>query len=480
MYSVGSPVTRRFQDVAWDVHSWLGAIIALAAFVFFFGGTVALHRDALHAWERPAERVGHTPSSIDMLVQPLLGDETEVHIEMPSPSRPYVGVEIGKRHLRIDPRTGLEIQPERGGAVDTLYELHCLEWIPENIGLGISGLVALLVVVLVVTGIVVHVRMREELFQLRLQRSTRAAWTDAHKILGTFGIPFGIVAGFTGALIGIGHLYFHAVVAWGGGEQVFAADLAPPPPSITAPATVVRVDAAIARARAEWPNAAVVEVVVTKGITTVHARDPRVLVGGADASGEGLLVVETATGKVLSRTDPVAPFNATATLWQLMMKLHYARYGGLATKLAYTLLGFAFCASIATGMMLWLETRRRRFPQHVARYRRIDQLRIGVMVGIVPATAAMFRANKLGIRESVAFFAAWSLACAYAFWRHRSECLWTAAGLLFLALPIANGVVTGDWIWRATTVFWVDLVAIAAGITAIGWGMREKFGVPTA
>lgn len=45
--------------------------------------------------------------------------------------------------------------------------------------------------------------------------------------------------------------------------------------------------------------------------------------------------------------------------------------------------------------MLRFETRRRRFPAHLARYRRIDRVRIGVMIGLVPATAAVFLANRL-------------------------------------------------------------------------------------
>jgi uncharacterized iron-regulated membrane protein len=481
--------SRDLRDVAWDVHSWVGAAIALAAFVFFFGGIFALHRDALHAWERPSERAVYAgpPASIDTLLRGVFAQHDlrgqDVHIELPSETEPYVEVHWGEHDpIWIEPATGeLISKRDTSHAVDMLYELHCLEPIPLDIGLGISGLVGLLVVISVITGIVVHVRMRKELFQFRPERSARAAWTDAHKVLGTFGIPFGIVAAFTGALIGLGHLYFHAVVAWGGGIEVFSADLRPPEPVIreSAPAPYpFSVDVALATARGAWPDIPIDQVRVTKAgapesTTTVSVRDPSQLIGGADAFGDGLLMFESATGIERSRAEPRVAYSTTSTLWQLMTKLHYARYGSNATKLAYTLLGVAFCASIAIGLVLWLETRRRRFPLRLARYRRIDRARIGVMVGLLVASAAMFMANRLAPAfEQQVFYGTWLGAVIYAFLRERaSRELFTIAGVLSLGLPIANGVTTGDWLGQGGhhAVFWVDMTAVIAGVASLGW-----------
>ena len=100
-----------------------------------------------------------------------------------------------------------------------------------------------------------------------------------------------------------------------------------------------------------------------------------------------------------------------------------------------------------------------------------------------PAVALLFITNKLvpmemvertGLVEQI-FFLSWlALTILGLFWNKYSEQnrnYLILGGLLSLCIPIANGAVTGDWIWKVwNTLPWVayvDIFWIFAGFTAL-------------
>lgn len=486
------PVSRRIFRSAWDLHSATGIAVGLALVVFFWGGALALYADALRQWERPAERVAYAGpvASVDALVARALDGadvrgET-IRVALPTPERPALAVSWGEEAVALDPATGAVLAAQESYVGELLVQLHALAWDPYSLGMGLAGWIGLVAIVNMLTGLVIHLKSarRGGLLRVRPAVRGRALWADAHRVVGTLVLPFGVALAFTGALIGIGHVYYFAVtpVALGGDPEGYIGDLGP---ELTAVATAVgapvplRIDPTLGEARATWPDADAEEVIIegageAGSVVTVRVREREALVGGAGDVGHGLLAVDAATGEARARVSPSRPYNAGAALWQAMLGVHYGTYGGPLLKALYFALALAFCATVVTGQAMWLAARRRRHPERTVFYDRLGRLTAGVAAGLVPATAALFLANKLvpmdlagrTTWEGAAFYGAWALAVGAALAAPTpvlaGRRLLVAGAALCALVPLANGLVTGAWPWTSSAsgwdaVFWTDI-----------------------
>lgn len=493
----------RTYKLMWDAHSLSGIVIGLALFVIFFTGTLLLFRGEMRAWEEPALRnQAGEPASVEALTRPVLdslsGDEPPSYLYMNVPNTQHDQLRMymsgGNLEAPLDawvnPVSGDWVtNPDQGLVTHTLYYLHFLYQMGQ-FGLYLSGFVALFGLLSVVTGVVVHFdRIVDDFYQFRPAKQLRVAWADAHKVLGTIGLPFQTMYVLTGAYFGLAGLLalLYSGLLLDGNATEFYRNAGYYGPSATADSVAKVADAPptfdrlAAKTAAPWTDFGV-ETIIGYGVGTPSAKVE--VVGRPEHTvfgGTGSATFHGKTGEELARRAPEEA-GALNEVVQSMQILHFGEFGGVALKWLFFLLGLASCAVILTGNLTWLEARRRqdRWIEDV-----LERLTAGVATGMLPATALMFVADRWVLQgmadpifwTNLCFFGSWGLATVYGLLRknvartHRSLLL--AGGVLALLIPVANGTTTGDWPWVAWelgrwAVLGVDLTAAALGASALG------------
>jgi uncharacterized iron-regulated membrane protein len=493
----------------WDAHSATGIVIGLALFVLFATGALLLFRGEIRQWEEPSVRVSTAASnstesrpSLDALTRPVLDSlgkggavPSYVYMTLPEDGHGNLymhvsgGVVGGSRNTWIHPQTGAWVaNPDEGAVTQTLYYLHFFfqfgRW-----GLYLAGLIGLFGFLAVTTGTLVHLhRIVKDFFQFRPGTKLRVAWADAHKVLGTIGLPFQTMYVFTGAYLGLVGLIAlpYASILFDGSMATYyqkAGYYAPPVEMDSVQTADGRPALAglVARADRQWTDFEP-ETVVATGLGTPTGRVEVIgATRGAVFGGTGAVVFHGQTGEMLLTESPQNA-GALNEAVQSMEMLHFATFGGMALKVLFFLLAVASCAVILTGNLTWLEIRR---TQDRAVVTVLSRLTAGVATGLLPATALLFLADRwvpaaVGSPDwwaDMVLFGSWGLAVCYALARrnvartHRS--LLVAGGVLALLLPLANGLTTGDWLWVAWSagqwaVLGVDIGAVLCGGAALG------------
>jgi uncharacterized iron-regulated membrane protein len=488
----------------WDAHSATGIVIGLALFVIFVSGALVLFRGEIRQWEEPALRTSPGErASLDALTGPVLdslnaGDSPPSYVQIGLPDTPggslymYVagGTVGGPQSVWVNPTTGRWVtNPDEGAATQTLYYLHFFyqfgRW-----GMYLVGVIGLFMLLAITTGTAVHLnRAVKDFFQFRSDKKLRVAWADAHKVLGTIGLPFQAMYAFTGAYLGLLALLAlpYASLLFGGSAADFYRATGHYAPSVSVDSVEVMPTASpslerlTTQAEATWPRFEPKTMIVSKR----GQPDSRVeIIGrtrGTVFAGTGSIVFHGATGEVLHQQPPseAGMFN---DLVQSTEVLHFATFGGSALKILFLLLTLASSAVILTGNFTWLEVRRK---QDRVLHTILARLTAGVATGMAPALVLLFLSARWkpdGLPSpdgwtDLVFFGSWGLGVVYALARsniartHRA--LLTLGGLLALLIPLANGFTTGAWPWVAWTaqqwsVLSVDVGAVLSGLALLG------------
>ncbi|MEM9991309.1 MAG: PepSY-associated TM helix domain-containing protein, partial [Bacteroidota bacterium] len=173
---------------------------------------------------------------------------------------------------------------------------------------------------------------------------------------------------------------------------------------------------------------------------------------------------------------------------------HFASFGGLFMKIVYFILSMITCFMLLAGVLLWQAARNNNkyTPKQRQFHHRVTKVYLAICLSLFPATALLFIANKLiGIEMegrafyvNSIFFGSWFLLTLIG-WRwndfkqlNRNYLI--IGGVASLSIPLANGIVTNDWIWTSFTeedwyVFSVDITWLFTGATAfLIWWLSSK------
>ena len=496
----------------YDLHSWTGITLSLFVFIVSFSGCLALFYHEVLAWEDEAKRIAVPAEPIEMndiylgwLAERRAEGEVEfMNFRYPSENEPYysafahVHETDGDRINHVDhwaywhPATGEPISVREDGMARWLYDFHRdLMWPAQlggrTIGRALVGVAGVILMLAIITGVIAHTKIREELFSLRYFRSVRLKWQDTHKILGLWGLPFYAMIAFTGAFLGIVAILapIAAVLAFKGDQDALVeAVIGAPVEPTGVQAQMLSVDEVrrLTHPRIEGAPA----YVIMHNWGDEAAEFDVYFESDARLAIYEPLYISGVTGEVLAHKHEAttSPGNRVTTA---IAPLHYATFGGITLKYLYLILGLALCAITVMGNMMWIE---RRLHGNEGRrserfYRGLSRLTVGVTCGIGVASAALLHHDKFyaGAESSRLFwtgwtyFIVWAIAIAYAFVRrdeYRATKDMIAFGGLLLALaPLTNGVMTGDFAWNALTgasnalVAWTDLAFLICGLLTI-------------
>ena len=521
-------------SMAW-LHTWFGLVLGFVLMVVFFFGALSVFDREIDRWAIPESRFTPQPRpSFDQMLAPVFKDikptpesieqarsrvngpmgdtftprrygaytthrdpvlSVFVGFDLPNAKDPEDGV-FGVR--TIDPRTGRSLSDDhlKIGS-QFFYPLHySLNWNWLNLGTWIVGFAALIMLVALVSGVVMHRKIFRELFTFRPRKHTQRSALDLHNLTGVVALPFHFIFAFSGLVI-FGGTYFpithtqleplHALH-----EKHEAEETGLPHDRAGVPGTLASVDAMVAEAQRRWAAKGMAGEV---GFLSVqHVGDANAYVSvyraGTDRvtlTGEGIHF-KGATGQLL-REDP--PFTAVASINNFLTGLHLQHFRHWTLRWLYFMGGLAGCVCIATGFIFFVEKRKRQHARQGASGARwVDAFAVSTVTGMLVAALSMLIANRLlpidlprrGDWEQYVFWGAWLLAFAHGVWRTApvaearmapawAEQCWAVAGLAVVAV-LLNGVTTGDHLLRTLgRGYWpvagVDLVMLAAAALAV-------------
>lgn len=506
----------QFRHTMTWLHTWFGLALGLVLMVVFFFGSLSVFDREIDRWAIPDTRYEPQPMpSFDKMLKPIFEsmqpDEAARAMTAPLADRPlpahfdtprtwgaytthrdpvlllFAGYEVpgAKDHetaiwanRTVDPRSGTALPTDRLKlGSEFFYPLHyslTLDW--KNVGYWIVGFSALMMLMALVTGVIMHRKIFRELFTFRPKKSTQRSMLDMHNLTGVVALPFHFFFAFTGLVI-FAYIYFpvtHTQLAplHDRHEQIEAKETGLPHDRAGVAAPLASVDAMVLEAQRRWAAKGMAGDVGFLNLTHVGDANGYVSVyrAGTDRvqlTGEGIHF-KASTGALL-REDP--PPTIVARINEFLTGLHLQHFKHWLLRWLYVLGGLSGCACIATGLFFFVEKRKRQHAkQGVAGARIVDALAVTVVTGMLVATLSLLIANRLlpdtlpagwplrGSMEKYCFWGAWVLAALHAWWRTasvaegrlapawREQCL--AIAVLAVTAPVLNWITTGDHLLR--------------------------------
>lgn len=491
------------------LHTWAGLLLGAVLFAVFWTGTLILFWSEIDQWMMPQTRLAAAPAPLSLdraarLVLPLVPPgATQWRIDLPTARTPVAAFSYrladGEEHVRLfDPvRFELLAQPGTDGASGFLVPLHYslhLEW--KDTGKWLVGAAGMAMLVLLVSGIVIHRKLVAQLFTFRPRKRLPRSALDLHNLSGVLLLPFHAMLALSGLVIFITVFFPQAHVAsYGATPKARAAFMAEAygrhaGKKAGEPGTLASLDAMRAEAERLWGGESPYFVRAWQpgdaaGVIELRRSYAREVTMNLDQ-----LYFDAATGRLVRRFEA----GPVMTVQRVFSGVHFARFDHGTLRGLYFAGGLGGCVLVATGFLFWLEARRSRHARDgLGGVRLVETLAIGSMTGLVLATLAFLVANRVlpadaglpgwdrAALERAAFHGTWLAAFAHAGLRRTAA--WreqlVAIAALAVAAVLLNWVTTGDHLLRTLAdgryaVSGVDLALLASG--GVAWHAARRIG----
>jgi uncharacterized iron-regulated membrane protein len=436
------------KSMAW-LHTWAGVVIGSVLFAIFFMGSLSVFDREIDRWMMPATRLpasaAQQPVTLDgPVVQTALRMATgspQVFLRLPDERVPVLQLRWRDESSKsfqsryLHPHSGEVLQH-----TDTLagtgfifpfhFKLH-IAWL--DIGYWLVGLAGMAMMVLVVSGVVIHRKIFEDFFLFRPRKHMQRASLDLHNLTGVLALPFHFMIALSGLVIFMG-IYFPTAYqgAFGAGKEAKAAYSAEAygqyrRSKAGKPAeAVASIDAMRATAASQWQGGE------ANFVRIWHPGDANSYVELRRSYKDMVtmnidqMYFDTATGAVLHRFE-AAP---VMTVQRFISGLHFIQFKHWTLRWLYFAAGLAGCILIATGFLFWLESRRASHAKKgLSGVRIVEALAVCSVPGLMVATCVFFVANRLlpldaawagwdrSELEVWAFYLAWLATLGHAAWR---------------------------------------------------------------
>ena len=500
-------MSNRVYNILFHTHTISGLFISVALFVIFFAGSFSFFRDEMISWERnePMQESSLAEADLNGMMEALGQDydtysrditfkqyfeEKRISVSLTAPKDTSIhepkGGGGGFFYMHTDDFSTYDYASNYSIG-EFLYRLHFFAQLNlyGTSGYLIAGLVAFFFLFAIITGVLVHwKKIVSNFYVFRPRASLKNLWTDAHTALGIIGLPFQFVYAVSGAFLIIGAAVMSPPVLslmyngetdkmyedFGLGVKEFPLALKKTGP--------IDLNSFVEKTQQRWPGLQIESVSLHNyGDAGMH-----VVVSGfpqfSEAfTGVGELVFHATSGEIVSAKDPVTGSSYLDAARGVIDRLHFGDFGGVGLKVVYFILGIISCFVILSGILIWLVARDKK---HIAEKKRkfnawIGWIFLAVCLSMYPVTAFTFVAVKLFVQEFDTtrmtaiyqiFFYSWLLLIVLFTFR-RDNFITNKYSLLLgsvlgFLVPVANGVISGNWIWRTLSEGYYDIFLIDA------------------
>ena len=478
------------------LHTWAGVVLGGLLFAIFWMGTLSVFDREIDRWMAPMTRLAVTDEAFSVEAlhasyeSAAATKATSWFAQLPTERAPVIQVtwrEGARSFMRLfDPATGAAL-PDPGTWAGTgfLYPFHYM--LHVKLGYWIVGVAAMAMLLLCVSGVVIHRKIFADFFTFRADRQPRRLVLDLHNVAGVLGLPFHFMITLSGVIIFYA-VYFPGTIqfAYGDAPRAFAREAygTYDRPRLGRPGALASLDAMSAEARRLWDGE------TPRYLFVRHPGDAAAVVQvarhGVDrvSGSSDIAYFDAATGALLHQR--IAP-QPVLSAQRFIAGLHLIQFRHWTLRWVYFALGLAGCLMIATGSLFWLESRKRKDDRLGSRgVRLVEALTVGSVSGIVIATLAYFVVNRLlplgmgflgedrAALEIWAFYLVWLASFAHAGLRPRRAWIEQCGAIAVLAFVAAllNAITTGDHLVRSLghrhlwPVAGMDILLLAGAATA--------------
>ena len=385
MIALSRDQTRRLLAV----HGWSGALLGLLLYVVLLSGTIAVFAHEIGTWSISGSKAadpldGPIDSSLRQIareIDPAYRKGLDVyynsaghivaffhgHAVNESGLPDDKGVMLG-----LDPLTRAVVSRAEGygsdlygadpaGALDQfLVDLHVRLHLEDPWGLYLTGILGLLLLVAMFSGLLLHRHLLTDLFIAPRRSSRLLKARDRHTLAGSWSLLFAFVLAFTGSFLSFAiplGVPLVSATAFGGDRFALLERLYGLPVEEDAtPARTADLDRIKARS-AEIAGSS------PEGLAVVHwgRADAQVHVYHPPAEGALRGVKHSfdgVTGRFLGRQPDLGTAPSLGdSLFGLMFALHFGSFAGLLSKVIWGAVGSAICYVCLSGLSLWLRRR---------------------------------------------------------------------------------------------------------------------------
>lgn len=503
-------MSNRIYNILFHTHTISGIFISMALYVIFFAGSFSFFRDEINSWERNEplatgwkleemdfDKVLDSLEAKDSLINRDISfnqyyDEQRLSLNI-SPPKNGKPKESGKRrrgtfkYLNTQDLTTYDYKGSYSIG-EFLYRLHFFAQLNffGRSGYLLAGLIAFFFLFAVVTGVLVHwKKIISNFFMFRPKASVKNLWTDAHTALGILGLPYQFIFALTGVYLIVGlTIMSPGIVKFiyeDSTEKAYEA-FGFNSPEYTFNGETLSTDYSINRflneTKEKWPKFDIRTIeIYNYGDQNMHVE----FKGKADFdtkfASAGSITYKVASGEVVSEMSPFEEVPYLEGARAMLQRLHFGDFGGIAVKLIYFILGIVTCFVIISGVMIWLVARDKKSVSPAKRKFNawLVWFYLAGCLSMYPVTALTFVMVKIGLQDPgmdrvsfifQTYFWSWLLlTLVFTFLKNNALTnKWTLilGGAMGLMVPLANGLVTGNWLWISWANDFSDILLIDA------------------
>lgn len=423
-----------FRNKMSTLHTWAGLVLSALLFAIFWTGTLSVFDHEIDRWMIPTTRIQLNNTlpefSVDEHIVPILIDRAESAsdwtILLPRERLPFYTLVYKSRDRDLIPYTRenfhpltLETLPDNNtrGASRFIYPFHHnLTIRKDNIGAWIVGVASMGMLVLMISGIIIHRRIFIDFFTLRLFRSFGRANLDVHNLSGVILFPFTIVITLSGLII-VHQIYFPKVfeVIYKNDEnassplyQTLTRNLTSidsksyrsysvealgrsrtPATGLSAP--ISSIDMMIDYAESQWGDGSVSMIRITHPGDANGIASLRIPNNTTVTKQIGNMNFNLSTGDLVEIFTPSQAIN----FWSFIGGLHYIQFSHWTIRWLYFIAGLGCCAMIATGLFHWTQARNKNKKSSGFNVALMNSITISSVTGIIAATASFLLINRI-------------------------------------------------------------------------------------
>ena len=469
------------DSLTW-LHTWGGVFLGSILFAVFWMGTLSVFDREIDRWMNPESRLKtlNENFSLDTVLEEYLPQGVS-RWEIVYPSERdkvlrlfYAGTD-GYQRIDINPANYERLSyTETAAATGFIYPFHYHLMLPETIGIWIVAFASMLMLALLVSGVVIHKKILVDFFTFRPRKKLTRSSLDLHNITGVMGLPFHFAITISGLILF--QNYYAAPVM----HRIYESDLfAFSPPAAYSSEVAGAMEWIRAPIGASPPSLASLDLMLEQTKERWNGLPFRVRAYNFDDVNGTVefrrnredavplpfdwISFDSVTGVLLKDFSP----KPLAQGWRWVTGFHFIQFEHWVARWLFFALGLIGCILIATGFIVWFETRKKRHSKGAfTSVRFVESLTITSITGLIAATFAFFLSNRLlpddaywinGSRVSTEigfFYLVWFLTLLHALARYKNNILgWAEQCCLITLLGVfavcANAFSTGDHILRS-------------------------------
>lgn len=458
-------------------HTWVSLIVGWAIFFILVTGTLSFFMYDITRWlepERPLEvnlvqkpQYEQLDSMFDFM-EKVAPEAKSWEIKLPhiknqpdnGASRTQITVrsslDYGKKYY-FNPYTLEEIKPveirQTQGGILFRNLHHKFYYMDKYLGIILTGILAFLALVTVVSGVIIHKRIFKDFFTFRSNRNKRS-WLDIHNISGVLTLPFVIMILYTG-LVYYSPYYVtipYEMIKEKKEERKEAKKALEDNSSLSImerPTANIKEMLVEAEKKFGVGNIAYIE--VGKNMTQGLYIDLKPPFGSELTRSHSADTTMRFDGITCEKLEIIDSYTTGTKLFRSLVSLHEAWFASYPLRWLLFICGVMSCIMVATGLNLWVLKRKEKNISFG--FKLVEKLNIGVFVGLLVGIAGFFIANR--VLPTIMFeranwevhilFLVWLWLILYTFVRPVKKA-WVEsfyiASFAFGAIPIINSLTT--------------------------------------